>query len=371
MAFCNNCGAELIDGAKFCQKCGCPIRESARRISEERQREFAGKIYKCPNCGEVLKSFEAKCPACGLELRGTKATNSVREFALKLEAIEARREPEKVRGIYAQAVAMQEISKTDAQKINLIQSFAVPNTKEDILEFMILATANIDMSVFESTYSNKSEQALANAWISKVKQTYAKAHSSYGNETDFLQIEDLYSKCIKDVSKHKKKGVLIRNGWIFAPVIFMLVFGILCVIIYNQQEAGEIERLENIVAEVQKALENGEYKYALRIADSIDYQRNNIAMEQKWDIQREYWVERVLKVASENGVDLDYVPGPDIDNANDEPTDETPGGGFVKGFVDGFTDGVQPGLDRAKESIDEFNRIINGEKSTGEQQIEN
>lgn len=86
-------------------------------------------------------------------------------------------------------------------------------------------------------------------------------------------------------------------------------------------------------------------------------------MERKWDIEREYWVEKVLEAASEDGINLDYTPGPDIDKANDDSTGET----SSRGFVEGFTQGVQSGLDDAKENIDEFNRIMNGEGSDNDQ----
>lgn len=360
MAFCGNCGCKLIEGAKFCQKCGHPVRESGQRVEEERRREYAGKIYKCPSCGEVLRSFEAKCPACGLELRGVKATSSVREFALKLEAIEARRESEKVKSVFAQARSKQEISKTDAQKINLIQSFAVPNAKEDILEFMILATASINTSSFGTFYVNKSEEAIANAWLTKVKQIYAKAHSSYGGDADFAQINNLYNNCVQDVNRQKKKRVLI-NVLFFSWIPLLWIILIIYINISGpREEAKENERLENIVVEVQAALENEEYRHALRIADSIDYQKYDVEMERKWDIEREYWVEKVLETASENGLDLEYTPGPDVDNANDESTDEASSGGFAEGFERS----MQSGRDDIKGSIDEFNRIMNGEGSS-------
>ena len=41
-------------------------------------------------------------------------------------------------------------------------------------------------------------------------------------------------------------------------------------------------------------------------------------MERKWDIEKEYWVEKVLSEASEHGIELEYTPSEDVDNANDE-----------------------------------------------------
>ena len=85
MAYCVTCGTKLVDGAKFCQKCGQPVANNARS-NISRQIEYAGKIFKCPNCGEVLHSFVRNCPSCGLELRATKSSSAVREFVQKLEA---------------------------------------------------------------------------------------------------------------------------------------------------------------------------------------------------------------------------------------------------------------------------------------------
>ena len=58
------------------------------------------------------------------------------------------------------AERLQSVSKTDEQKISLIKSFAVPNSKEDLLEFMILATSSMNMSVYDSanTSISKSEK---------------------------------------------------------------------------------------------------------------------------------------------------------------------------------------------------------------------
>ena len=53
MAYCINCGEKIVDGAKFCQKCGYAVPVS-NNYEKDRQMEFSGKIYKCPNCGEDI-----------------------------------------------------------------------------------------------------------------------------------------------------------------------------------------------------------------------------------------------------------------------------------------------------------------------------
>jgi len=180
MSYCKKCGVKLEEGAKICHKCGSPANESDTTSSQRRE-EYVGKIYKCPSCGEILKSFEINCPACGYELRDAKPSNAVKEFALKLEAIESKREYEKPYRIFSAAQAMQRVSKTDEQKISLIKSFIVPNSKEDMLEFMILATSSMNMQAYDSanTSMSKSEKEINSAWFSKVQQVYEKAKRSY------------------------------------------------------------------------------------------------------------------------------------------------------------------------------------------------
>lgn len=365
MAYCVNCGTEIVPNAKFCQKCGHPT--GAQSDNATRKQEFAGKIYKCPNCGEVLKAFEINCPACGYELRGTKASTAVKEFALKLEAIESKREYEKPRGLFAAAEAQQRISKTDEQKISLIKSFSIPNSKEDMLEFMILATSSMNMRTYDSANTNisKSEKEINAAWFSKVQQVYEKAKRSYSTDSTFTEIKALYDSCNEEIKKSKKKGVVkwvLMFGWM--PILFAIVF--IWIGIYSPiDEKKEVARLDAIVEEIEIQLAEGQYKYALMNADGLVYNGSirNDEQSRQWEIKREYWIDTIIEEAAENGVILER---PEEDEIEDTSEDESDAGGFVEGFKEG----LHPGLDAAKENIDEFNRIINGEETTDDQDKE-
>lgn len=365
MAYCVNCGAETVPNAKFCQKCGQPT--GVHNDNSTRKQEFAGKIYKCPNCGEVLKAFEINCPACGHELRGTKASSAVKEFALKLEAIESRREYEKPRGLFAAAEAQQRVSKTDEQKISLIKSFSVPNSKEDMLEFMILATSSMNMRTYDSSNTNvsKSEKEINAAWFSKVQQVYEKAKRSYSTDSTFTEIKALYDSCNEEIKKSKKKGVIkwvLMFGWM--PILFAAIF--IWIGIYAPiDEKKEVARLDAIVEEIEIQLDDGQYKYALMNADGLVYSGSitNEEQSRQWEIKREYWIDKIIAEAAENGIILERPKADEAKNASEDESD-------VGGFVEGFKDGLQPGLDAAKENIDEFNRIIDGEEATDDQNKE-
>lgn len=159
MAFCTNCGQELEDGAKFCAGCGKEISKK-NQVVEQRKTVYDGEIHKCPNCGELLDSFVTACTSCGYELRGTKTNSYIKELSDKLEKAE-----------------------TNEQKIDLITHFYIPNTKEDIYEFCILAASYINAGGYGF-----------DAWYAKLEQAYQKAKLSFGNSPEFEYIKQLYMK---------------------------------------------------------------------------------------------------------------------------------------------------------------------------------
>lgn len=224
MSFCTNCGKELTENAKFCANCGSSINATPTPQPSENQRKqvYDGVIHKCPSCGETWNSFSLTCPSCGYELRDGKVTNTLTEFTKKMEELENKRNPE--RSFISSFKKKFSTDTIDQQKIALIQNFPIPNTREDILEFMIFASSNIDSNQYNSLNSaiqnSATNKALSNAWISKLEQTYQKAIFSFGNHPDFEKIKTLYEKKKKELRFQKLK-------WLFivAPIIlFYLIF---------------------------------------------------------------------------------------------------------------------------------------------------
>ena len=76
------------------------------------------------------------------------------------------------------------------QKIDLIKNFPIPNSAEDIVEFFILASSNIDMRYY---FGNSLESELTRAWDVKMDQAYSKAKIIMQGNNSFKQIEDLYN----------------------------------------------------------------------------------------------------------------------------------------------------------------------------------
>lgn len=298
---CTQCGNTLTEKARFCDSCGATVEmkstegNTAESFGEEfRKTVYEGKLFKCPNCGEVLNAFTSNCPTCGYELRETKAVSSVREFASKLEAIEAKRESTRensLRDLYFGKTA----TKTDEQKISLIRSFAIPNTKEDLYEFLILASSNINTGMYDNgTYMRTDVQmAVSDAWRAKFEQAYEKAKLSFGDSAEFDKIQALYEKKHEEITKSKKKIKFEGIAWIGFMVVFLVVgYGVLLFMSSSDSRAvkEENKRLEVIVDEVYEALENDNYVLARAKATSLTFSGPNTTeadkASEKWDKTR-------------------------------------------------------------------------------------
>lgn len=218
--FCANCGASINEGAKFCQECGSQISEKTvekvspiaseqptHELNTKRQQEYAGKVIKCPNCGTVISQTTAICPGCGMRITGQEVINSVKRFNEQLMQIELTRKKAKILDVYTQSA-----NPADTQKLSLIRSFPIPNTIDDIQEFMLLAVANIDTKLSKQTASSKFtnmmnsgninlkvQKDISDAWVSKMQQLYQKAEIAFPNDPMFSIIKQIYSDKMKEL----------------------------------------------------------------------------------------------------------------------------------------------------------------------------
>ena len=208
--FCSHCGARLRDGAKFCENCGEAVqikpaepadKDTSTEGKTERSYIYDGVVHKCPNCGEVLGAFELNCPACGCEIRNASASNAVQDFSLQI----------------------QNVSSED-EAASLIQNFPIPNTKEDILEFIILASVNI--SIGANAKVNR-------AWRMKFEQGFQKAKLVFSDE-EFSKIQKIYDDTTKNIKKQnliqgfKNTGSTIgKSGRIFLKILEFIIKNIL------------------------------------------------------------------------------------------------------------------------------------------------
>lgn len=97
----------------------------------QKQRDAIGN--ECPKCHKQIPPMSLECPYCHTKVVNKKANSSVQDLANKIEKV------------YYQEFSGNESaqeSKKNQRIIDLITTFPVPNTKEDILEFLALAAPN-------------------------------------------------------------------------------------------------------------------------------------------------------------------------------------------------------------------------------------
>ena len=197
MIYCTNCGQQLLDGAKFCANCGMQIGSSDTQRSDK----YISEIDKTSNYGENLSGFVVECPVCGYEFRGTIPFSSIEDFSDRLEK-----------------------AKNEEQRAALVRNFPIPNNKEDIFEFLVLAS----ISITEEKY-----KVVFEAWIIKFEMCYQKAKMVIRNDDDFENIQKIYEQTTKSIKKAKVKhniksaGELISGYFEFMP---SPIFGIMVIL---------------------------------------------------------------------------------------------------------------------------------------------
>ena len=159
-------------------------------------------MHKCPNCGEILDSFISRCPLCDCEIRSNEVSSALKKFKDELEAIDRKNSGYNYR--YLKNLNEDDEKSKIKRKIELIENYPIPNNKEDIKEFMILASSNFDANVYNK---NLEVEDISDAWLAKIKQCYQKASLILENE-DFEKIQEMYSKIMKSIEETKKSKII-------------------------------------------------------------------------------------------------------------------------------------------------------------------
>ena len=198
-----------------------------------------GQVRKCPACGAMINALTTKCPECGYEFSNVEAVQSASQLFEKLQNIEkakahelAEHEEKKNRQLQAlserhnsggavkqlanvlssdrQNEERDDLVRTmekDAQlierkyldaRLNTIKIFPVPNTKEDLLELLSMASS--------SAYDNDGViGAEEEVWLQKTDQIYQKIVICAAGDTKTLnQATNMIVSLIKRLPKNYK-----------------------------------------------------------------------------------------------------------------------------------------------------------------------
>lgn len=194
------------------------------KIDQKKKEEF-GRV--CPNCGRQIPPMTVKC-VCGYEITTpSNSVSSVQILSKKLSEITLTESEEKEieEADPAEKKGLREKFFAD-KKIDIISTFPVPNTKEDIIEFLALSVAGANkrlgfldikincykmvaiagiiipffgwlLGAFFIMSKSFAEEKMKNAWREKFDQVMSKGRSLRG-DAEFTQQLDYYESILEE-----------------------------------------------------------------------------------------------------------------------------------------------------------------------------
>lgn len=169
------------------------------------EKDKFGEVKKCPACGIIVGSYAVVCPTCGTEFREIPVSQTVEKFYARLSEMEA------------------------SKKEEFIINFVVPNTKEEILDFLTMATSQIEpLSHIDYLYNSKRSQISRRnqIWIRKMEQIQLRASISMKDDkSGFQTVSNIVenAKAIEATSKRKGKEATKGCLVIIAIISFIIV----------------------------------------------------------------------------------------------------------------------------------------------------
>ena len=166
-------------------------------------KEKAGNIITCPACGFGVNSFESIC-SCGHEFRNIKAVNFLLEIEKRIEQVDKSR--------------IDDFDKKQKKK-QIIENIPIPNSKEDLLELLSIATSKgVNVSFGDPIYG---------AWRSKAREALIKIEIMFPNDKNII---DLAKTSKEKIAKAEKSNSMI---WISIALLLIVVIiaGIIKVLI--------------------------------------------------------------------------------------------------------------------------------------------
>ena len=267
--YCSNCGEKLKATSKFCNSCGSKIgnetqddnieKKSKKEEYTERKVVYEGDIHKCPNCGELVNSFDAMCPACGHELNSKKVSSTLKEFIDTInehDKMIAKDTPQKKgwktwgKGKKALWVILNictsfiplliyflypfikqlilpesipNLSMSEKETTSIIENYAFPKDRESVLDAMVFIKSK--MAFLEKKKFDKNTLYWSNLWSVKAEELYKLGKIIIKNDKI---LESTYNDIINiknQINKNVKTRAIICGAIIIVYTIFILLTG--------------------------------------------------------------------------------------------------------------------------------------------------
>ena len=148
-----------------------------------------GDVMKCPNCGEPYQPGTYKCQSCGHIFQNIEANRASVQMAEGVQKLMSRKQEEQTR--------------------EFIKNYPIPNTKDDILDFLLSLRAKAEEN---GLYQN--------SYIAKYKETLSKAKILFADDP---QVQAAVQEVTRKKLISSKMQLLIFAGVLFIIAIIISI----------------------------------------------------------------------------------------------------------------------------------------------------
>lgn len=255
--------------------------------------EKFGDIKKCPSCGAVLQSFQTKCGDCGYEFRNIEASQNIIKFFEKLDELESNRIDTQIQKSETHEDRMEKLaiwfffwwalipfkiitffvkpakwSAIDSRKEDLVLNFPIPTSREEILEFLTLASSRVFSNTYFNAFSEetKYKNRWNKIWLKKIEQISYKASLAMKNDKETLdEVSRLTEKARLIVKKNNKRVKNIALGFTIL-IVTLVTWGVISHI-NNNNKASQQKELKT---KAEAFIAAGEYDKAEKIIKTLE-----------------------------------------------------------------------------------------------------
>jgi len=161
----------------------------------EKRSNKVGDLKKCPSCGATVNPFQVICKECGHEFRNIEANNCLKQLEVKLNKIK------------------EDVENYEEKVSNVIKTHPIPNTKEDLLEFIAFGLSKGEVGAGE----------VGETWFKKCDEALIKLDMIGITDSSVLP----YVKMYRDRFEKKKKKQVLS---LVLLVLAILTISALCVV---------------------------------------------------------------------------------------------------------------------------------------------
>ena len=192
--------------------------------NKPKQKEKVGNIKTCPACGASVKAMEAVCVECAHEFSNIRANSTLLKLLDEIEKINNKEitSHQILKGALGEQEKKNQIEmERNKLKSELIENFPIPNTREDILEFLAYSLSkgkdNSYMSYFGDGYST------SGAWRKKAEEVIIKSKIMFKSDSDFsnqlMQYEIDFKSSVKNRNRTRNFIIAVIS------IILIIVYG--------------------------------------------------------------------------------------------------------------------------------------------------